>query len=283
MSDTAGTDPRASATLTDHEAIMADLDVLVAEEQRPIQEVRRSRQTTANGGALMLTMHEPITSPDPPRVCDRVCCCRWQPSRRAYRYVADGCLRALTTYAQFSMAALAAVVVWLLVHAATFYYLGVFDSRYFSFGPHPRLWFVGAVIDTWHRWMALVGVRVVGVCLETLVDDAIPRWVRTVFWNIPAAQKSIPYPVWQCRLIILAYDGYVIVVTLFRIYIFLLQADIALFVILAHLMTRQLCVVTHWLRGRKYRAPRDAHPVANFTLVDTSETDDNFAGLLDSH
>ena len=268
MSDTG--EPPSATPVSDAEAAAEELYELVLKERKsddgtwPVRSLPGPNHTPALFRRAIASRKRHKEEADPRWFC------------RLRRRAAACCCCVATSYARSPMKALVAVAIWMLVYGVVFDLLGVFDSRYFSFGPHPLLKFVGAPIDTWQRWGALVGVRVVGVFLETLVDDAIPRWIRTTFWNPPTSTRHrIPYPAWVCRLIILTYDSYVILTVLFRIYLFLLQADFSILVISSHLCARQLCVVSFWLRHKVYRRRR---PNVEDGLLD-SDSDDGGSGL----
>jgi len=129
-------------------------------------------------------------------------------------------------------------------------FMGVYRSEYFTWGPNDRLFFIGAPIDTWTKWLYLVGSRVVGVISEAALGDMIAPWIASHLQN--EEKVYLPYSKLKCRAIVQLYSIYVKFNEMFSLFLLLTQADVALIELVSQAFVLQLWILPNWLRKKRH-------------------------------
>ena len=143
------------------------------------------------------------------------------------------------------------LLVWMTCYLIIYYFLGVFDSPYFSLGPNPSFVFLGVVVDTWPKWSGLISFQIIGTCAEMIVGDMIWPWITTQIQD--EDKKELPCPPWMCRWIVLFQFFYADVKGIFDIFLSLSQVDLAIVNIVCGQLVSVIYTLPMWLRGKEYR------------------------------
>ena len=137
-----------------------------------------------------------------------------------------------------------------------YFYMGVYVSEYFTWGPNDRLFFIKTPIDTWQKWMYLMFSRVIGTLSEAALADVVQPWIVTTLQD--EQKVYLPYRKWKCRLIVQLYYTYHWINEVFSLFLMLTQFDIALVEIVCKSFVLQFWTLPHWLRKKEFTEPNRA-------------------------
>ena len=78
--------------------------------------------------------------------------------------------------------AISVQTVWIVIVVIFFITLGVFHSKFYSFGPGPdlKIPFINIVIDTWWKWTGIEAYMMVDAAVRVYCSNVVDPWVMTV-------------------------------------------------------------------------------------------------------
>lgn len=153
-------------------------------------------------------------------------------------------------------AAVISMAGWLLAVLATFFALGGYRANKiirFDFGPSESLYFVGAHINTWPRWLLLLGFVAVDALIECWPNNVVQPWILNTVYS------PDPRPLQHSRMttmsLVNVYSMCGMIRRIIELYIAFTQIDV-----LVVRLSAMLCAsfVTSWATIRNREEPRAA-------------------------
>jgi hypothetical protein len=86
---------------------------------------------------------------------------------------------------------IACVSVWFFICLGGFTWLGIFRSEYMRIGPSPTLTYMGMLIDTMPRYLAVVMFVVISTAINDFASDAISPFIQNTVMDHKS--RTIPY------------------------------------------------------------------------------------------
>jgi hypothetical protein len=86
---------------------------------------------------------------------------------------------------------IAFISVWFFICLGGFTWLGIFSSDYMRVGPSATLTYMGMLIDTMPRYMAVVVFVVISTAVNDFASDAISPWIQNTVMDHKS--RTIPY------------------------------------------------------------------------------------------
>lgn len=132
-------------------------------------------------------------------------------------------------------------------------------TRYFRVGPGPGLFFVGFVVDSWHKWAQVVVIVVLSQVIYMLAMESVSPWIMNTVMD-PKTTRIPTYSYTQIQYICNVYYTFAAVVQLVQVQVVVAQADLAAIVVLVDLLVS--LVTTHlFVRGKEAIGPTESLPV----------------------
>lgn len=141
--------------------------------------------------------------------------------------------------------------IWLMIFLLGCWYMGVFSDRYFSLGPNSDFKFLGAVIDTWSKWSALIAFQAIGSCVEFISGDMIWPWITTSVQD--EDKRELDYSRPKTWYIVQNQFLYSDIKSVFSIFLSLSQIDLALVSIVCSQLIIVFWTLPTWLNGKTHR------------------------------
>lgn len=140
------------------------------------------------------------------------------------------------------------LMVWVVLTAAFFAKLGILQSEFMTFGPSAHTRFMGAVLDTWIKWMFVAIFSFVNTLVHEFTTDALQPWIQNTIQDHKT--KWLPYSKTTCHFIMLTYTVYTHVTMVFSIFLYMSQIDFLALRLLADMLVT--CYSTHLFTSTKY-------------------------------
>jgi hypothetical protein len=86
---------------------------------------------------------------------------------------------------------IACISIWFFICLGGFTWLGIFGSAYMRVGPSPTLTYMGMLIDTMPRYLAVVAFVVLSTAINDFASDAISPWIQNTVMDHKS--RTIPY------------------------------------------------------------------------------------------
>jgi hypothetical protein len=139
------------------------------------------------------------------------------------------------------------LVAWMCLSCTIFYQLGAFHMHFMTFGPSDKTVFMGMVIDTWNKWYCLAGFSFLNTSTNEFLSNALMPWFQNTIQDHKS--KYLPYSQSTCMTIILLYDLYTHVMSIFGIYLLFSQIDFLIIQCIADMIITVL--TTKWFMQHK--------------------------------
>jgi hypothetical protein len=139
------------------------------------------------------------------------------------------------------------LVIWMSVACVVFYFLGAFHMHFMTFGPSEKTVFMGMTIDTWNKWYCLAIFSFVNTATNEFLGNALLPWFQNTIQDHKC--RYIPYSRSTCLSIIVMYDLYSHVMSIFGIYLLFSQIDFLIIRCVADVMITIL--TTFWFMQHK--------------------------------
>jgi hypothetical protein len=117
----------------------------------------------------------------------------------------------------------ALLITWMCIACIVFYKLGAFHMKFMAFGPSENTLFMGMIIDTWEKWYCLAIFSFTNTATNEFLGTALVPWFQNTIQDHKS--KYLPYSKATCMAIIMAYDVYTHVMSIFGIYLLFSQID----------------------------------------------------------
>jgi hypothetical protein len=139
------------------------------------------------------------------------------------------------------------LVVWMVISVTVFYQLGAFHMHFMTFGPSPKTVFMGMVIDTWNKWYCLAIFSFFNTATNEFLGSALVPWFQNTIQDHKC--KYIPYSKSTCMSIVVLFDLYTHVMSIFGIYLLFSQIDFLIIRCVADIFITML--TTAWFMQHK--------------------------------
>jgi hypothetical protein len=139
------------------------------------------------------------------------------------------------------------LVAWMCFACTIFYHLGAFHMHFMTFGPSTKTVFMGMVIDTWNKWYCLAVFSFINTSTNEFLSNALMPWFQNTIQDHKA--KYLPYSKSTCMTIILLYDLYTHVMSIFGIYLLFSQIDFLIIRCIADMIIT--VITTRWFMQHK--------------------------------
>jgi hypothetical protein len=149
------------------------------------------------------------------------------------------CIRLLFDDKRYTMILL---LVWMIIACSVFYQLGAFHMHFMTFGPSSKTIFMGMTIDTWNKWYFLAAFSFVNTATNEFLGSALLPWFQNTIQDHKS--KYIPYSQRTCMSIVVLYDIYAHVMSIFGIYLLFSQIDFLIIRLLADILVT--VITTNW-------------------------------------
>jgi hypothetical protein len=139
------------------------------------------------------------------------------------------------------------LISWMCISCALFYTLGAFHMHFMTFGPSDKTLFMGMVINTWNKWYCLAIFSFLNTATNEFLSNALIPFFQNTIQDHKC--KYIPYSQSTCLTIIVLYDLYTHVMSIFGIYLLFSQIDFLMIRCLADVCVTLL--TTYWFMQHK--------------------------------
>jgi hypothetical protein len=139
------------------------------------------------------------------------------------------------------------LVTWMTVTCGVFYQLGAFRMHFMTFGPSEQTIFMGMTINTWHKWYCLAIFSFLNTSTNEFLGNALMPWFQNTIQDHKC--QYIPYTKTTCITIIMLYDVYTHVMSIFGIYLLFSQIDFLIIRLVADILITLL--TTYWFLQHK--------------------------------
>ena len=85
---------------------------------------------------------------------------------------------------------------WLLLVLGVFKTMGLFDTRFMTFGPSPDTLFMGVALDSWDRWWLVAVFTFLNSSVNDFMSDALSTWILNTITD--HKNQYLPYSKAQC-------------------------------------------------------------------------------------
>lgn len=162
----------------------------------------------------------------------------------------------------------AAVIIWLVLLAAGFLWLGGFhDNQYitFGFGPSDKLLYVGYSLNTWPRWGGMIVACIFDTMITIWACDTVYPWLN--FNVFDEKNVAIKYSYWTTVCIAQAMNGFQNIRPLFTVYLAFTQIDIIMARALSDILI-SFYTLDVYLRQKQFGVATESMPPAYTPLND---------------
>jgi len=132
---------------------------------------------------------------------------------------------------------IACISVWFFICLGGFGWLGIFRSEYMRIGPSATLTYMGMVIDTMPRYMAVVVFVVISTAINDFASDAIGPWIQNTVMDHKS--QTIPYSKFTIVFIAQSWSLYCGVMTVASIALVFAQFDLIVYRLIIDLFVNQ--------------------------------------------
>ena len=112
---------------------------------------------------------------------------------------------------------------WLLLVLGVFKTMGLFDTRFMTFGPSPDTLFMGVALDSWDRWWLVAVFTFLNSSVNDFMSDALSTWILNTITD--HKNQYLPYSKAQCLAIAQAWGFYVNIMSIIGLFLVLTQVD----------------------------------------------------------
>ena len=166
------------------------------------------------------------------------------------------------------------VSVWFCICLGGFTWLGIFASAYMRVGPSPTLTYMGMLIDTMPRYMAVVTFVVLSTAINDFASDAIGPWIQNTVMDHKS--QTIPYSKFTIIFITQMWSLYCGVMSVASIALVFAQFDLIMVRLVVDLFVNQY-TMRRFLTNKSHDPHRYHTEYLNEDETDTLA--DNGAGL----
>jgi hypothetical protein len=132
---------------------------------------------------------------------------------------------------------IACISVWFFICLGGFGWLGIFSSEYMRIGPSATLTYMGMVIDTMPRYIAVVVFVVLSTAINDFASDAIGPWIQNTVMDHKS--QTIPYSKFTIVFIAQSWSLYCGVMTVASIALVFAQFDLIIYRLIVDLFVNQ--------------------------------------------
>lgn len=132
---------------------------------------------------------------------------------------------------------IACISVWFFICLGGFGWLGIFSSEYMRVGPSPTLTYMGMIIDTMPRYIAVVVFVVLSTAINDFASDAIGPWIQNTVMDHKS--QTIPYSKFTIVFIAQSWSLYCGVMTVASIALVFAQFDLIIYRLIIDLFVNQ--------------------------------------------
>jgi hypothetical protein len=169
------------------------------------------------------------------------------------RGVPNWAIKGLNTAFDDKRITIICVLVWFVVCICGFGWLGLFQSSYMHAGPSPTLVYMGIVIDTLPRYIAVVIFVVLSTAIGDIASDAISPFIQNTVTDHKS--KVLPYRKTTILIIAQSWSLYCGVMSVASISLFFSQFDLILLRLVIDLLVNNY-TVTRYMRHKIYDPER---------------------------
>lgn len=166
------------------------------------------------------------------------------------------------------------LLMWMFAACTVFFYLGAFHMHFMTFGPSAETIFMGMTIDTWSKWYCLAIFSFINTSTNEFLGNALMPWFQNTIQDHKA--KYLPYSRATCMSIILLYDLYSHVMSIFGIYLLFSQIDFLIIRCIADMCITML--TTSWFMQHKTTDPALYMAEVQHTRVPDANDNEDFEG-----
>lgn len=178
------------------------------------------------------------------------------------------------------------LLAWMSFACIVFYQLGAFHMHFMTFGPSDKTVFMGMTIDTWNKWYCLAIFSFLNTSTNEFLGNALQPWFQNTIQDHKC--RFIPYTKTTCMSIILLYDVYTHVMSIFGIYLLFSQIDFLIIRCVADMLVTILTTIwflqhktidpVQYMAEVQHVLPVDVHDPNSYemeksALLTTSEND----------
>jgi hypothetical protein len=135
---------------------------------------------------------------------------------------------------------IAFISVWFCICLGGFTWLGIFSSDYMRVGPSLTLTYMGMLIDTMPRYMAVVVFVVVSTAVNDFASDAISPWIQNTVMDHKS--RTIPYSKLTMLFITQTWSLYCGVMSVASIALVFAQFDLIMIRLVVDLLVNQYTI-----------------------------------------
>jgi len=139
------------------------------------------------------------------------------------------------------------LLAWMTVTCCVFHQLGAFHMHFMTFGPSEETIFMGMIINTWNKWYCLATFSFLNTSTNEFLGNALLPWFQNTIQDHKC--QYIPYTKITCVSIIMLYDVYTHVMSIFGIYLLFSQIDFLIIRLVADMIVTLL--TTFWFLQHK--------------------------------